>query len=117
MEDFKIDDPAEMQVAGSGKIKHPGSFIERTLIPEYGLNVAKTCRLIAANRPHFINVLRGEAPVSREIAYKLGALMRDEVADLLIAWQLNYDLQQERGMRELWKKGIQRLPDPAAAEA
>lgn len=39
--------------------------------------------------------------------------MRDEVADLLIAYQHAYDLAQEREMREAMKASIERLPEPA----
>jgi plasmid maintenance system antidote protein VapI len=112
--EYKIEKAGEMIVAALPPIdRHPGAFIKDVLLPEYGLNVAEAARLMGINRVGLINTLTGKSDVSRALAYRLGALMRDEVADLLIAYQHAYDLAQEREMREAMKASIERLPEPA----
>lgn len=107
--EHKIEDPAEMAVTASGEIAHPGAFIRETLLPEYGLKVAPAAKAMDIDRAGFIRVLDGKSAVSRDLAYKLGALMRDEVADLLIAWQLKYDLQHEAEIRAAYRTKIKRV--------
>lgn len=96
--------------------QHPGHFIRDVLLPEYGLKVSPAARLLGVNRAGFIRVLDGKHDVSRDLAYKLGALMNDAVADLLIAYQHAYDLARERGKREEYKAMIQRVPPSARPE-
>lgn len=110
----KILDPADMLVAKRPMVGHPGKFIRDTLIPEYGLNVASTARAIGMDRASFINALDGKSAVTRPLAYKLGALMRDEVTDLLIAWQLKHDLELEAEERARYRQIIKRV-EPVAA--
>ena len=105
----KITDPAEMAVHSQPMAGHPGPFIRDVLIPEYGLNVAKAARLLRVNRANFIDVLNGKYGVSRDLAYKLGALMRDEVCDLLIEWQHRHDLENEASKREAFRQSIARI--------
>lgn len=108
---FKIEDPAAMLVEHLPPLdRHPGVFIRDTLMPEFGLNVAQLSRLIGVNRSNLHNVLQGNVDVSRDLAYRLGALMNDHVADLLINYQLQWDLQQECDRREGFKREIERLP-------
>ncbi|CAN5580009.1 hypothetical protein BH10PSE14_BH10PSE14_07030 [soil metagenome] len=115
-ESHKITDPEEMLVKGRPVAGPPGAFIRDVLIPEYGLNVAQTARALGVSRASFIGVLDGKHAVSRDLAYKLGALMRDEVADLLIAWQHKCDLANERARRDEYRQTITRVtaPDPDA---
>ncbi|MFC0305276.1 HigA family addiction module antitoxin [Rhizorhabdus histidinilytica] len=116
-DEFKITDPAEMLVTKQPPIdKHPGVFLRETILPQWGLNVAEAARRLGVNRPNLHNVLQGKADVSRDLAYKLGALMRDEVADLLIAHQLQYDLAREREKREAFKATIERMQPVAQSE-
>jgi len=115
-EQYKITDQAEMLVEALPPLdRHPGQFIREVLLPEYGLTISGLAEAIKVNRPNLSNVLHGKNDVSRELAYRLGALMRDEVADLLIAYQNAWDLQQERGRREVLKAEIARLPEPVEA--
>jgi addiction module HigA family antidote len=108
--EYKIKTAAEMVVGALPPLdKHPGAFIKETLLPEYGLNVAEAARRIKMDRATLHLVLTGKHAVSRDLAYKLGALMRDEVADLLIAYQAAYDLAQERAKREAYKATIERV--------
>jgi addiction module HigA family antidote len=110
---YKITDPAEMLVTSQAPIrKHPGLFIRDTLLPEWGLSVSEAARRLKVDRAGFHGVLTGRYDVSRDLAYKLGALMRDEVADLLIAYQHAFDLQKEKDRREDFKAQIERLPEP-----
>lgn len=110
----KIEDPADMAVIGQPMAGHPGKFIRDVLIPEYGLNVAKAARLMNINRRGFINALEGQVSVTRELAYRLGALLGDEVADLLIQWQLKYDLETEAEKRAAYRQTIERLSHVSA---
>jgi plasmid maintenance system antidote protein VapI len=98
-----------MAVARQPMAGHPGKFIRDVLIPEYGLNVAAAARLMDINRKGFINALDGQVSVTRELAYRLGALMGDEVADLLIQWQLKHDLETEEEKRAGYRQTIKRM--------
>lgn len=112
--EYKIEKASEMIVGAVPPLsKHPGEFIRDVLLPEYGLNVSEAARRLGVNRPGLHGVLTGKYDVSRDLAYKLGALMRDEVADLLIAYQHAYDLEQERDRRESFKATIERV-EPVA---
>lgn len=114
---YKITDPEEMLVRNQLPIgRHPGQFIKETLLPAYGLSVAEAARRIKMDRATLHLVLTGKHAVSRDLAYKLGALMRDEVADLLIAYQNAYELGQEREKREAYKATIERA-EPVSAVA
>lgn len=108
--EFKITDPAEMLVGTLPLLaKHPGEFIRDILLPEYGLNVTQLARLIGVSRSHLHHVLHGCGDVSRDLAYRLGALMNDHVADYLISHQTVWDKQNELARREGFKTTIQRL--------
>jgi addiction module HigA family antidote len=108
---YKIERASEMIVDALPPIeRHPGAFIKETLLPEYGLTVTEAARRIGVDRAGFHGTLTGKYDVSRDLAYKLGALMRDEVADLLIAYQHAYDLAKDRAKREGYKATIERLP-------
>ncbi|WP_156428065.1 hypothetical protein [Novosphingobium sp. FSW06-99] len=116
-ENFKITDPQEMKVGPLPPLHiHPGVFIRDTLLPQYGLKIAPLARLIGVARPNLHHVLQGERDVSRELAYRLGALMNDHVADFLISYQVEWDKQQEAARREELKTQIARLPVPADAQ-
>lgn len=107
---YKIEAAADMVVGALPPIdQHPGHFIRRTLLPEYGLSVSEAARRIGVDRAGFTGVLDGKYAVSRDLAYKLGALMNDHVADLLIAYQHAYDLAQELERREGFKAKIERV--------
>lgn len=113
--DWKLHTPADMAIGDLPPVSmHPGVFIRTVLMPDYGVNVAKTARLIGMDRASLHKVLTGQSDVTRQLAYKFGALMNDHVADLLIAYQLNYSLQHEAEQREAVKASINRLPPPAS---
>ncbi|OYW51152.1 MAG: hypothetical protein B7Y36_18925 [Novosphingobium sp. 28-62-57] len=110
---YKIDDPLEQLVDALPPLtKHPGVWLREVILPEWKLGISELSRLIDVNRPNLSNVLSGKADVSRELAYRLGALFNDHVADLLIAYQHAWDIEQERGRREEIKLAIARLPEP-----
>lgn len=116
--EYKIETAAEMVVSAVPPLtQHPGKFIKDVLLPEYGLSVAEAARRIKMDRATLHLVLTGKHAVSRDLAYKLGALMRDEVADLLIAYQHAFDLAQEREKREAFKQTIERVARPALIDA
>jgi addiction module HigA family antidote len=110
---YKIKDAVEQVVKPDLNLHvAPGVYLRDTILPSWGLNVSETARRINMDRATLHIVLSGKKPITRDLAYKLGALMRDEVADFLIAYQHAYDLQTERGKREAFKGTIERLPEP-----
>ncbi|MBY0392911.1 MAG: hypothetical protein K2Q27_06570 [Novosphingobium sp.] len=116
--DYKITDPDAMNVEHQPPLHiHPGVFIRDVLLPQYGLRIAPLARLIDVARPNLHRVLQGERDVSRELAYRLGALMNDHVADFLINYQMLWDKQKESARREELKAQITRLAPPATADA
>jgi addiction module HigA family antidote len=107
---YKIEAAAEMIVNAVPPLdRHPGAFIKDVLLPEYGLSVSETARRIKVDRATLHLVLTGKHAVSRDLAYKLGALMRDEVADLLIAYQHAYELAREQDRRAAFREQIERV--------
>jgi plasmid maintenance system antidote protein VapI len=112
---YKITEPAEMTVKLPPLDRPPGCFLRDVVLPEYGMtNVADLARRLGVNRPNLVNVLAGTSAVSRELAYRLGALLNDHVADLLIAYQHAWDLQSEAPRREAVKAEVERVAAPAA---
>lgn len=114
-EDYKIHDEADMMVVDLPPLdRPPGVFLREVILPEWGATkIAPLAAALKVNRPHLVDVLNGRGNVSRELAYRLGARFNDHVADLLIAYQHQWDLQQERGRREELKKEIEAVPAPA----
>lgn len=107
--EYKIEAASEMIVGALPPLsKHPGEFIRETLLPEYGLTISEVARATRSNRSTLTEVLSGQRSVSHDLAYKLGALMNDAVADLLIAYQHAYDLQREQGKRDEYRRTIER---------
>lgn len=112
---YKIDKVEDMIVKTLPDIHiHPGQFIRETLLPEYGLNVSAGAKAIGMDRASFHKVLSGQSPVTNDLAYKLAALMRDEVADFLILWQQRWTLDQERPKRLAYRDMIARM-EPVAS--
>lgn len=110
---YKITDPAEMAVDKLPPLdRHPGEFVREVILPEYGLSVARLARLIDVNRANLSNVLHGKVYLSRELAYRLGALLDDHLADFLINYQLQWDLAQEADRRAELRQEIERLERP-----
>lgn len=116
-DEFKITDPAEMLVLDDQPLTtHPGVFLREVILPQWGLTkIAPLARMLGVNRPNLHNVLHGTSDVSRELAYRFGALLGDHAADFLIAYQNRWDLEQEKGRREELKRQIPRLPIGEAA--
>lgn len=116
-DDFKIQDVREMMVGALPPLdRTPGVFLRDVILPEWGATkIAPLATALKVNRPHLIDVLNGKASVTRELAYRLGARFNDHVADLLIAYQHQWDLQQEAARREQLKAEIERVEVPAAS--
>ena len=112
---FKITEAAEQVVKSLPPLdRHPGCYLRDVILPEYGMqNVSELARRLAVNRPNLVNVLAGRSDVSRDLAYRLGALMNDHVADLMISYQHAWDLARERDRRAQFKAEIERLPEAA----
>jgi plasmid maintenance system antidote protein VapI len=116
--DFKITDEVEMLVTQQPPLTaHPGVFVRTVLLPGHGLtNVVKLAELLRVARPNLANVLNGKRPLTREMAYRFGALLGREVGDFLVSYVNAWDVQEEQGRRdelsreiELWK-----APEPAS---
>jgi plasmid maintenance system antidote protein VapI len=101
-ENYKIDNPEAMKVDQILPLDvHPGVYLRDTILPAWGqTNVAALARALGVNRPNLVHVLAGRVDVSRELAYRLGARFNDAVADLLISYQLRWDMQNEASRRE-----------------
>ena len=111
---YKIADPAGMLIGELPPLdRHPGIYFREVLMPQWGLKVAPLARAIGVNRANLHEVLSGRSDVSRELAYRLGALLNDHVGDFLIGYQLAWDIERERERREQLKREIERLPTPA----
>lgn len=112
--EFQITDPAEMLVDDCAPLAmHPGVYFRTVVMPQWKLNVSQLAERIGVNRPNLHNVLQGKSEVSRELAYRIGALLGDSAADFLIAAQHRWNLEQEREHREALKAGIARMDPPA----
>lgn len=110
---YKITDPVDMIVRRQPPVSiHPGVFVRDTIMPEYGLNVAQLARLIKVNRSNLHGVLSGQRDLSREMAYRLGALLNDHLADFLISYQMEWGKHVEAERRAHFKAEIERLPLP-----
>lgn len=115
-QNYEITDPAEMAVAVQPPLtRHPGIFIREVILPAHNLNVSRLAEKIGVNRPNLSEVLAGKRDVSRELAYRLGALLGDAVCDLAIAYQHRWDLQQEQARRDQLKAEIAPLAQQEAA--
>lgn len=113
---YKIEKAADMVVSAiPSDTPHPGAFIKDVLLPQYGLSVSEAARRLGIDRAGFHGVLTGKYDVSRDLAYKLGALLHDHAADFLIQWQLRHDLDREKAKREAYRETIERVPAPAEA--
>lgn len=112
--DFKITDPAEMAIDTQAPLdRHPGVYFREAIMPQYGLKVAPLARTLGLNRANLHEVLSGRQDMSREVAYRIGALLGDQVADFLIHYQLAWDLQHEAPRRAELAQKIERIPAPA----
>lgn len=113
--EFKITNPDEMLVGELPPLSiSPGEFIKNIVLPEWGLTAKTAAELIGFSRVGFTNTLNGKHEVTRDLIYRLGALLGDRLADLLLAHKQAWDLEQERDQREAHKAAIARLPFPAA---
>jgi addiction module HigA family antidote len=113
--DFKITDPEAMRVDELPPLTiSPGEFIKTVVLPEWKLSAKSAAEAIGINRVTFTNTLNGKHEVTRDMIYRLGALLGDHLADLLLAHKQAWDLQQETAQREAHKAAIARLPVPPA---
>lgn len=112
--EFKITDPAEMRIDELPPLSmSPGEFIKRVVLPEWGLTAKSAAELLGINRVGLTNTLNGKHEVTRDLIYRLGALLGDALADMLLAHKQAWDLEQERAQREAHKAAIARLPYPS----
>lgn len=113
--EFKIRDVEEMRVKALPPLdRPPGVYLREVILPAWGAtNISGLAAALKVNRANLIDVLNGKVSVSRELAYRLGARFNDHVADLLIAYQHQWDIEQDRARREALKLEIERVAEPA----
>lgn len=98
----KIDPPA--LVEDTGDVIHPGSMI-RDQLAEAGYSVNAAAAAMALNRANLNNVVLGKVAVTRDLAYRLSALLNPDDADmdfarLLVDWQARYDWHRDAPSRK-----------------
>lgn len=115
LDEYKITDPAQMLITRTGPLPyHPGVYLRDVILPNHGFKkIAPLAERLKVNRPNLHEVLSGKRDVSRELAYRLGALLGDQVADFAIAYQHRWDLEQEAGRRAELRQEIDRMPATA----
>ncbi|MEL7831818.1 hypothetical protein AAG604_10610 [Citromicrobium bathyomarinum] len=115
-EDWKIEKIENMAIGELPKLdRPPGMFVRDIILPEYGMNVSKLARHLDLNRAHLSNVFNGKSDMTRELAYRLAAAFRDELADFLIAYQTAWEVQRDGNLRKKIASEVKRL-EPVEAE-
>ncbi|MFC3097393.1 helix-turn-helix transcriptional regulator [Alteraurantiacibacter palmitatis] len=115
-DEYRIDDPAEMRIDKQPELtRPPGVYLREVILPQWGLTkVVTLAELLKVNRVGLQRVLLGQSDISRELAYRFGALLGDDMADFLLNYQLEWDKQNAAARREELKKEIARLERPQA---
>ncbi len=114
----KIDPPAAPAIGpDSDAYPHPGAMI-RDELKTAGFSIPKAAVAMALNRANLNNVVLGKAALSRDLAYRLSALLnRDDetfgLAKLLIDLQAQHDWGRDAPLR----KTIQVMVDASRAHA
>lgn len=103
---YKFTSPVAIQ--DHGQIPHPGALV-RVIIEDHDLTISSAARAIKMDRATLSKVTTGEHMVSRELAFKLGALLGDEVADLLVNAARKYEDQEGERLRAHYKELIPAL--------
>lgn len=122
--EYKIDPPAP--VTEEGPQPHPGPWL-KMLLKEHGHSVSSAAEMLGLNRPNLSNVTNGKAAVSRDLAYKIDALVQagmapDEripdfgLARLLIDMQSKHDWDADAEQRAEALKLIPTLIERAAGK-
>jgi plasmid maintenance system antidote protein VapI len=84
---------------------HPGAMI-RDELRSAGFSIPKAAVAMALNRANLNNVVLGKAALSRDLAYRLSALLNPDdesfgLAKLLIDRQAQHDWGREAAVRKL----------------
>ncbi|MGE3146452.1 MAG: HigA family addiction module antitoxin [Pseudorhodoplanes sp.] len=90
---------------------HPGAVLREDVFPAIGEPVMSVARKLGVTRQHLHRVLAGKAPISPDMALRLGKFCGNG-PDLWLAMQQAYDLwHAERALR----KEIAKIPTVKAA--
>lgn len=88
-----------MAIYKAGKRKrapsHPGALLRLDVLPALALTVSQAARDLGVSRQLLHRILGEQAPVSPEMAVKLGRLVGDG-ADIWLRMQASYDLWHAR---------------------
>jgi plasmid maintenance system antidote protein VapI len=112
MTSYKLDPPeAPALTADSEAAPHPGAMI-RDELDAAGYSIPGASAAMAVNRPNLNNVILGKASLTRDLAYRLSALLNpdDEAFDLarlLIGIQAQHDWHKDRASRATIRTMVQ----------
>lgn len=87
---YKINDPAEMLVQDTVGVIHPGSMIAGEIEAE-GYTVEKAAERIGVAGDALRQIVQGHAPVTPDVADRLGLLFGGEFSEVVLRWQRTYD--------------------------
>lgn len=102
----KLNPPAASTIGPkSDAFPHPGAMI-RDELKAAGFSIPKASVAMALNRANLNNVVLGKAALSRDLAYRLSALLNPDdeafaLAKLLIDLQAQHDWGREAAVRKL----------------
>lgn len=87
---YKINDPAEMPVQDTAGVIHPASMIAGEIEAE-GYTVEEAAERIGVADHVLRQIVQGEAPVTPDVADRLGILFGGEFSEVVLRWQRTYD--------------------------
>ncbi|SFM95783.1 HigA family addiction module antitoxin [Nitrosomonas communis] len=78
------------------KPPHPGSILKNDVLPELGVSITEAAVQLGVSRVTLSRAINGEAPISLDLALRLGAWLKNLTAEYWLHLQTNYNLWQER---------------------
>lgn len=94
------------QIANGLPAMHPGELLREDVMPALGRTRAEIARLLGVSRQTLHSILTERAPVTPEMALRLGKLCGNG-PDLWLALQSRYDLER---LREAKRSEIDAIP-------
>ena len=92
-------------------LTHPGAVLREDMLPALGMSIIKVAKCLGVSRQMLHKILAEKAPVSPEMALRLGKFCGNG-PDVWLAMQTNYDLALAK--IELAEE-IKRIPTAKAA--
>ncbi len=94
------------QITNGLPAMHPGELLREDVMPALGRTRAEIARLLGVSRQTLHAILTGRAPVTPEMALRLGKLCGNG-PDIWLALQSRYDLER---LREAKRSEIDAIP-------